>query len=411
MNRDGTIESPWRVDDTRDDVVAAYKDVMERSFVDDEQDTPAPKNEPAPAADPVDAPADSGAERARDPVTKRFVKGTPPSKTAPLHPDPNGTQPTTKTTDKKPEAVKEPEAAPNAEAAPEAVKAAPPPSFSIKTKAEWERLPEHVRADIAKRESEMQTGLAALRDYKDLKPYADMAKSHNTTIKDYIDRTIRVENLLNKDIGAGLAHIAQNYGLDQKQAATLFANLAQKFGAPVSGQPSGQPQQEADPLAELMKPMLEPIMSQLSELRTYQTTRTEADRNAHLQSVGEVVEAFASDPANKFYPDLEGQIVQLLENGMVQRTGDLTADLKTAYDMAARMNPAVHEALIEQRLTEQDEAKRKAEQDKVAKAKAASRSISGSRIPGTVVQQAEDEDEGDDIEAAARNAYRLLAQR
>ncbi len=406
MNRDG--ETPWRVDDMRDDAAAAYKEVLGRINDDGHDDEPAP----APAAKEPVEPDTRSEDRPRDPVTKRFVRGTPPAKEEPLHPTTDKPV-TAKTTEKKAAVEEKPDEEGETDPAAKPVVGGPPPSFSVKSKAGWDQLPDYVRADIVKREAEMQNGLAALRDFKDLKPYAELATKHNTTIKDYVDRTLRIENLLKQDLGAGISFLVQNAGYDQARAAQFFAGLAQKFGAqvPAGGAQPGQQQPAADPLAEMLKPLLAPIVTQLGELKTAQQSRAEADRNAQMQSLESAITTFASDPANKFFPDLEETITQLFEKGMIPLTGNHAADLKAAYDMAARMNPAVHEALIEQRLTEQKSAERQKEQDKVAKARAASRSVSGSRIPGSSVVKAEEQDDDDDdIEAQVRKAYRQHAQ-
>jgi hypothetical protein len=299
----------------------------------------------------------------------------------------------------------------------------PPPSFSVKTKADWNTIPEHVRADIVKREGEMQQGLSALRDFKDLKPYAELATKHNTSIKDYIDRTLRIEGLIKQDLGAGIAHIAQNAGLNQQQAAQLFANLAQKFGGqPSSPQAGGRAPTEpgADPLAEALRPilssMLQPYLAKVDTLHSSWTSREQADRNAQAQSLGKALETFASDPSNQFYADLEPQMVQLFERGLVPVTGNHAADIKTAYEMAARMHPEVSEALIEQRLRDKEEARRKQEQEAADKGRMASRSLTGSRIPGSRVVENQDAaapngSYDSDLEADVMRAYRSVRSR
>jgi hypothetical protein len=303
---------------------------------------------------------------------------------------------------------------------PQPVAGGPPPSFSVKTKAEWQAIPEHVRADIVKREAEMQQGLVALRDYKDLKPYAEMAQRHNTSIKDYIDRTLRIEGLIKQDLGAGIAHIAQNAGLNQQQAAQLFANLAQKLGGHAPSPQAGSPQGDADPLAEALSPilnkMLQPYLQKVDTLHTSYTSREQADRNAQAQSLGQALQTFASDPNNKFYADLEGQMTQLFERGLVPVTGNHQADIKAAYDMAARMHPEVSEALIEQRLRDKEEARRRTEQEAADKAKQASRSLTGSRIPGSRVVETQDASASNgsydsDLEADVMRAYRAVRSR
>lgn len=304
--------------------------------------------------------------------------------------DPAGQDPTVgrqRSEEPKPagEATDEPTAQPAA--------SGPPSSFSVKTKSEWAALPEHVRADIIKRETEMGQGLKALQEYKDLKPYAEMATRHNTTIPKALDHFVRMENLIRQDMGQGLAAIVQNSGYTQAQAAELFGKLSQKFGGQ-SGQPSpqagAQPNgQAADPLAEALRPilgpMLQPLFARMEQMHGTLTSREQADRNAHAQSLGKALEAFSADPANLYYTQLEASMTQLFEKGMVKLTGNHAVDIKTAYDMAARMHPEVAEALIEQRLRTKTEAQRMTEQGAADKAKAASRSLSGTRAPGTVV--------------------------
>lgn len=297
----------------------------------------------------------------------------------------------------------------------------PPPSWTVKSKSSWDQLPEHVRADIAKRETEIAQGLSALRDYKDLKPYADLAAKHNTTIKKALDHYTGIENVLKQDLGKGLAIIVQNYGLDQSRAAQLFASLAQQYGgqvpnhqrasqAPSGATPVSQPQ-PGDPLHNLLKPFLEPLRGEVTRLQQQLSSREAADRNASEQSLAKAIESFSVRPENRYFADLEETITRLFETGMVPFTGNHEGDLRTAYDTAAQMHPEVREALIEQRIREQADSQRQKEQEAAQKAKNASRSITGSRVPGTVTRQQPAASNGfDDIEADVRAAYRLHAQ-
>jgi hypothetical protein len=297
---------------------------------------------------------------------------------------------------------------------PQAAKTAggPPPSWTVKSKAAWDQLPDAVKADIAKRETEVAQGLSALRDYKDLKPYAEMAAKHNTTISAALKHYTGLENVLRKDLGAGLAQIVQNYGMNQQQAAQFFGTLAQRFGGgqtSVQPTPSGQPQ-PADPLQNLLKPFLDPLQNEVKTLREKLSSREVADRNASEQSLTKAISSFSVRPENRYFADLEETITRLFETGMVPLTGNHEGDLRTAYDTAAQMVPEVREALIDQRLREQVEAERKKEQEAANRARNASRSITGSRVPGTVVRPAVEANGHDDIEADVRAAYRMHAQ-
>jgi hypothetical protein len=291
---------------------------------------------------------------------------------------------------------------------------APPPSFSVKTKAGWEQLPEHVRADILKRETEMAAGLKGLQDFKDLKPWAEMASKHNTTIAASLERYVGLENLLRKDFGQGLRVLAQNFGMSQAQAAEYFSRLgAQLGGKAPAGQASDGQDNGQDPLMEALRPVLGPIMQELNGLKGQLTARQAADQKSAVQALSDAIGKFSKDPANKFYADVEGTMTRLFETGYVAHTDDHEADLKKAYDLALSMTPSIQEALIEQRLAEAKEAQRKKEQEAADKAKNASRSITGSRAPGTVIKDARDDEPVNheaEIEAEVRKAYRLHAQ-
>jgi hypothetical protein len=415
-------------DSVADDAADAYREVMERTQSEliaparaDRSGESIQADDPAPVsktADPA-TPAANGKERAPAPAARddnrddkgRFAsKDGRPAEPAVKRPEKAAAQPTPVDKASKPEDQAKPEATP--------VAGAPPPSFSVKTKAEWDKLPEHVRADIVKRETEMQTGLSALRDYKDLKPWSDMAAQHGTTIGKALEHYTGLENIMRRDLAHGMKIIAQNFGYSQAQAAEFFGKLGAQLGgaapngqAGAASQAQGQPGVEQDPLLEVLRPILGPVMQEISGLKSQLATRQSMERNVATKTLGEAIEKFSSDPANRFYADTEETITRLFETGMVPLTGNHQADLKKAYDLALSMNPEIQQALIDQRLAEAREAERKKEQEAADKAKAASRSITGSRAPGTVIKDREGSTLGyDDIEADVRKAYRMHTQ-
>lgn len=294
----------------------------------------------------------------------------------------------------------------------------PPPSFSVKSKAAWDSLPEHVRADIVKREQDAANGLKALQDYKDLKPFAEMAAKEGVSLAKAMERYVNFESVLKQNLGQGLAKIAENYGYTPEAAATLFAKMAMHYsGGKIKmagpGQQAGHTPQSGvkDPLLEMLEPALQPFKQQIEDLKGKLTSQEKAALDKQGAELEKAITAFADDPENKFFPDLYETMTFLMENGKVPITGDLKANLKAAYDLAAKMHPEVSEALIEQRLEAEKVAARKKEQEAADKAKKASRSITGSRVPGTVVKDGNEDPEGDDdIEAVVRRAYRMHAQ-
>ncbi len=321
---------------------------------------------------------------------------------------------------------------PGAEAEPPAA-IAPPPSWSVKAKTAWDKVPPEVQAEIAKRETEMGQGLAALRDFKDLKPYADMAAQQGTTISRALDHYIGIDNLMKRDMAGGLAICAESYGMDHQSIGQMFANLAQRYGA--SAAPAATPAptnghaanghapaevDEDDPLMQVLQPVLAPILAKLNaletnhskdlnELKSHHSARAEADRNASVQSLASEITKFAADPKNIYFHNVEADIARLFQKGVVPLTGNHGVDLQTAYDLAVRMHPDIYQALIEKRLAEEREAARQREQEAADKARAASRSLGGSRVPGTTIKSPAATD-SDDIEAAVRAAYRQHAQ-
>jgi hypothetical protein len=120
----------------------------------------------------------------------------------------------------------------------QAAPTAPPPGFSVKTKSEWEKLPDYVRADIAKREQEVSDGFKQYSGMKELMPYVEHAQRTGTTLKAALDNYIGLENTLRQDPVRGLSQIANNMGINPVEAAQ---RILQAYGH----QPSQQVQ--ADP--------------------------------------------------------------------------------------------------------------------------------------------------------------------
>lgn len=252
----------------------------------------------------------------------------------------------------------------------------PPPGWSVQSKASWDSLKAafpHVAADVEKRQQETEAGLAALRDYKDVKPYAEMAQQSGTTLAAALQRYTTMEQLARRDPAQGMMSIAHNMGLSKAQAGQLFAHLAGALGArPTNGhqsngglQPFTSGTDQNDPLAEVLGPILEqrlgPLAQKLGVLETHLTRAQQADQNAMQRGVSEAIEKFATDPAHRYFPDLQETISRLFETGMVERTADPVADLTKAYEMAAYQHPEVREALVSERLkAKADEGRTKA---------------------------------------------------
>jgi hypothetical protein len=247
----------------------------------------------------------------------------------------------------------------------------PPPGWSVASKAAWDKLPEAVRADIAKREGEISAGF---KQYEGLKPFTERVTKSGQTLAQALTAYTGIEDLIRRDIGGGLMHIAHNSGLTQAEAGKLFAGLAQRLGfqfqAPGAQNPGGSPDNQnpgAGPdLQQLLAPVLEPLVKEINTLKTAHTSQAEGANAQRLTASQAAVETFRQDPAHKFYDNLEPIIFNLLKGGVVERTGDLKADLKAAYDLACWQNPEIRELLIKERSAAEE--KKRGADDIAAKA-------------------------------------------
>lgn len=293
---------------------------------------------------------------------------------------------------------------------------APPTSWGVKAKTAWANLPVEVRTEIGKREREMGEGLSALRDYKDLKPYADTLRQMGGSVKQAMDHYTGVDRLLNRDLAGGLGIVAESYNKDRAAIGRMFADLAQRYGASVTPNPqpaNGQQAQSGsdDPVAAALAPFLQPLLQEINDLKSQTTGRVEADRNAQVQSLASAIQSFAADPKNVYFANVEGDIANLFARGMVPNSGNPAKDLQTAYDMAIRLNPDISAALIEKQASDRLAAERQKEREKAGKARQASRSVGGSKMPGTIYSKegAARSNSHDDVEADVLAAYRAHA--
>jgi hypothetical protein len=269
------------------------------------------------------------------------------------------------------------------------VAAAPPHGWSPKSKAEWDRLPPHIREDIAKRELEVANGF---REYEGVKPFLARAKAAGQSLGQALTAYTGIEDLIRRDFSSGVMHIAQNAGLTQHEAARAFGTIAQRLGfqfsapasQPAGGSPAHQPAGGPDPdaLRQLLEPVLKPILERVNTIDTTFRSQAEGVRTQRLTEAQRVVETFRTDPAHKYYANLEDRIGDLLDRGIVQRTGDLAADLKAAYEMAAYADPEIRELLINERQAATAGERTRQANEEAQRARSASRSVTGAPAPG-----------------------------
>jgi hypothetical protein len=261
-----------------------------------------------------------------------------------------------------------------------------PRDFSIKSKAAWgSKIPTEeqwaaIKQDIATKEENVEKGF---KDYEGIKQFAERAKHSGTTLAQALSAYTGIEDMIHRDMPGGLLHIMANARLTQHEAGQVVAQLAHRLGLQLSAPANingsgGSPADSnagADPsaLMQILGPVLSPLQQEIATLKTSLTQRAEADRSQRMQGASSVIETFRSKPEHKYYDNVEETIGDLLESGVVRRTGDPAADLAKAYEIACWQNPEIREHLI----SERDAKARQTQQEKTAAAQRAAVSIRG----------------------------------
>jgi len=220
--------------------------------------------------------------------------------------------------------------------APAAVKV--PASWRPEAKAEFDKLPEIVKAEVIKREEDILRGIGQYRAAADfgttianaMKPYEQAMRQHN------IDPARHVGELF--DIHQRLA-----LGTPEVKQATLLA-LAKNFGITIPSAPSPAPAPEDSPWVDPEVRDLRAQMQQLQSLHTQlvdqqmrqEQARTQQQQLAVRQQLSQELNAFASNPEHAFFDEVADDMAVLIQSGRAP-------SLKQAYELALRMNPAAQE--------------------------------------------------------------------
>jgi len=282
---------------------------------------------------------------------------------------------------------------------------APPPGFSVKTKAEWDKLPEYVRADIVKREQEVSDGFKQYSGMKEIMPYVEMAQRGGTTLKAALDNYTGLENLLRQDVVKGVSQIAANMGTHPVELAQrIFQAYGQQPFQQVQADPSNP--QPFDP--SVLQQHLNPLLQKVSTLEHHITQQQQAEQARQQSVIYTAMERFKSDPAHRYFENVRPLMAQLFNGGVVQETGDTLADMKTAYEMACNLDPDIRELSFKERIAKDEADRKQREKDAADKARQASRSITGS--PSAAVRETADTKSGSPFDDA-RRAYQEVGAR
>ncbi len=296
-----------------------------------------------PAADDDPIANEAAAERARD-EKGRFAKAEEAAKAEAAAKAPEAEQPQQQPLEQ--------------QGQPAAPGQRPPPGWSIKSKADFDKLPEHVRADILKREDEVNRGFSKLAEYKGLDRYSEMAKASGTDLPAALERYVAAEQYLERNPVEGLLWLAQTYGVNPERLVQAMGQQSQ----PGAQQPVPPPQ----------PPAFDPRMIE-----------DHVNRALATREMDSAISEFLNDPANRYANDVADYMAGLINVRRQQNTASNTSEshretLKWAYQQALYAHPEVREVL-----QREDMERRAKESQQVAqKARLASKSIVGSPTPG-----------------------------
>lgn len=212
-----------------------------------------------------------------------------------------------------------------------------PNRFSPDAKTAWKEAPEAVRAEIHRAVGELETGLDKYREaateYEPLREYGDMAKQHNTTIKDALDRYTNLERGLNSgNPTASIAEVLSYAGISAVEFAQGVMNAVdgqqrQPVGVEEGQAPGDNPQQ-----AGLIREMRNEIVSMRQQLGNMNSTINEDKRlQTQVQLETELYDFAAVHPRTE---ELSGEMTKMLSSGYA-------TDLADAYAKADRVIPAL----------------------------------------------------------------------
>ena len=285
----------------------------------------------APATDAVEPDEGSASERVRD-EHGRFAKKD--------EPEPEATEAPAEVVEEVAE-----------EKPPEVPQKRPPSSWKKDAQAAWETLPEHVKDDVLRRETDFHRGIEqykvhaqrALAYEQALAPYQDTLKALNVAPEVAIGALFKADSILRN----GLPH----------EKAAYFAQLAQEYGVPLDGIEQAPP----------VDPAYRALLNEVRQLRQSEQQREQERQRAEMEQLNSTISKFAE--GKEHFESVRDDMAALLQAGRA-------SDLEQAYDMAIWARPDLRSGLLQQQ-TRAAEEKARAEAQRL-KAKTAAVSVKGS---------------------------------
>jgi hypothetical protein len=210
-------------------------------------------------------------------------------------------------------------------AAPEhGIKPAPPLGFSVPSKQAWDTLPDAVKADIVKRETDIETGM---RRYSGLANFAESAERNGTTLQNAVSDYVAVEDELRKDPVSGVEFLFRKMG---KNPLDVLKGWLSRYVPQQGSNGQQQPAAQLDPAA---------IVAQATQ--AVRAEFQQRDMNSQMAAYGADIAKFSADPANRFFANVRQDMALLVQAGKA-------SDLRQAYDAACWLHPEIRAILLEE---------------------------------------------------------------
>lgn len=240
----------------------------------------------------------------------------------------------------------------------------PPAGWSATAKAKFASLEPDIQAEILKREGDIERGKAQWQSGAErlnrldqvLSPLQERLRVNGVDEATFVGQLVAANNMLDQDPINAMLELGRLKGVNWGQ---LVARL--------QGQPMQPPQGQGAPLP----PQFSALGQQVQQLTQWAQQREQLERQSVLSSHQSEIDRFRADPANVYFENVRGAMSNLI------RAGQATT-LKDAYDQACWANPEIRGLLLA------DQAKQQAEANKarVAQARQAAGSLTGSPSPG-----------------------------
>lgn len=270
---------------------------------------------------------------------------------------------------------------PKAEPKQQAAKA--PASWRPEVREHWAQLPDTVRGEIARRESEVARTLQETAEarktaeavMKTIAPYEAFIKAENSSPLQAIDNLMSTAARLRTGTAPELATLVA--GIVQQFGVGRFGNgFIEALDSALAGQtPRVDPQQAA--IDQVLNQRLAPIQSMFQQFQNAQ----QQQQQLVAQQAQSEVEQFLGQA--EFGNDVREDMADLLE--AAQRRGQ-SMTLKQAYDKACMLNESVSKVMQQRRLTQGAQVQTQAAQ----RAKSAAVSVSGGAPVGALQQPTTD---------------------